>query len=141
MFKNLSKTTYLPQAITVAELVLRDEDFLRDISSIQSFYYSTDTGAEVVKKISTGAVAYVSTYRTRNPWSSVTAKTVGHSISFNSWNNPRPLKFMVNTLVHEYLHVLGYSHKGNNPKGNEKTVPYLVGDIAERYVSKYIGVL
>lgn len=33
-------------------------------------------------------------------------------------------------VAHEFTHAIGYSHRGNFPKGNENTIPYLSGEIA-----------
>lgn len=49
----------------------------------------------------------------------------------------------VNTLVHEFVHVVdcfhdddddwNYTHSGQSPDGNEQSAPYRIGDIAEAY--------
>src|SRR5262249_46027462 len=43
----------------------------------------------------------------------------------------RPAYGWAGILVHELAHQAGYAHDGNNPKGNECSVPYAAGDVAE----------
>lgn len=35
-------------------------------------------------------------------------------------------------LAHEYAHIAGYTHDGNQCRGNEKTVPYQVGRLVQQ---------
>jgi hypothetical protein len=37
-------------------------------------------------------------------------------------------------IMHESLHVLGFSHNGNTPRGNENSVPYKLPEIAKRFI-------
>lgn len=136
-FQLKSTLSYLPEAIQIADLVMKDEDFQNEVRAITSFKDSKENGHQVVITMLSPKKATVSTYKTFNPYSKTTAYTTGGAVYFNRWSNPRPMKEMVNTLVHERLHVLKYYHYGNSWKGNENTVPYKVGAIAERYVFKY----
>lgn len=42
---------------------------------------------------------------------------------------------LTNTLLHEYLHNLGFKHRGNRPtRFNKTTVPYAIGEIVEQII-------
>jgi len=56
------------------------------------------------------------------------------SISFNPKFLGRDISDIINTIVHEYMHYIGFSHKGNKPSDyNLKSVPYAVGALAESW--------
>jgi hypothetical protein len=46
----------------------------------------------------------------------------------------------INTLVHEFMHVVGFSHGSNSPRGKEDSVPYRMGQIAEDWARKEFGI-
>lgn len=75
------------------------------------------------------------TYTYWNPFSNVIATTYSNdkeNIYFNTRKNPRSMKEMVNTIFHETTHLIGYTHSSNyNNETTRKTVPYMVGQIAE----------
>jgi len=57
----------------------------------------------------------------------------------------RSIAALVNTLVHEYIHVVdghiepelqNFGHGENKRQGNEDTAPYWIGDHAENYYNK-----
>lgn len=138
IFTLKSSLKYLPEVIRISELVLSDEEFLKEVSLIKKFDGTTKSGLDVVVALKFGATATVTTYKTWSPWSKVIAKTVGKTISFNTRNNPRDIAPMVNTLIHEYTHVLGFSHNGNSSVENQNSISYYIGDIAEKYAIKYM---
>lgn len=67
------------------------------------------------------------------------AYTKGKNVIFiNQYKlNERSATEYANTLVHEYLHIVGFGHGNNNPKGKEQSVPYRVGQLAEDYASLF----
>jgi hypothetical protein len=121
-----------------ANCVLTDNAFLIEVATIPDFDYSEDTGLEVSLKLQVPVKAYFTTYRSWNRFSKVTAyRNRGETIiRFNTRKNPRPVERMVNTAIHELLHIHGYDHNDNGPEdqGREYTVNYYVGSIAEKYV-------
>lgn len=122
----------LDQATKSAECVLKNEKFHAEILATK-FDQTTKTPTQIVTDLKSGKPAFLRHYRTINPKSSATAHTVKDEIYFNKWNfSGKPL-IVMNTTIHEYMHVLGYSHKGNRPKGLENTVPYKVGNMSEKY--------
>lgn len=49
----------------------------------------------------------------------------------NRYKTERHACSMINTLVHEYMHFIGYSHGDNDATGKENSVPYFFGQRAE----------
>lgn len=133
-FKNNSSLTYVAETIKVATCVLNNQDFQKEISEISSFDYTTDSGEQVLLKIKSGKIAQVGTYKSFNPWSAAIAYSSGGYIYYNTRKNPREMKYMVNTLTHEYLHVIGYGHGDNYSEGKDNSAPYLIGTRSEKFV-------
>lgn len=130
---------------TTAECVINNADFQKEVSAIEKFDYSTRNGKQVVADLVAMKDVAISTYKTKNPFSKTIAYTYGgaKTIYFNTRKNPRDFKEMINTVVHEASHIVGYGHGDNSSKGKEKSVPYWVGAIAEKYVlncSKGFGI-
>lgn len=114
--------------------VLLNKDFQNEIKSIEKFDMSEASGAQVLEKM-LSTESNISTYTSKNPFSSAIATTYqnDNTLYLNTRKNPRPMPQMINTICHEHSHVAGFSHGDNNPKGKEKTVPYFIGDICEKY--------
>lgn len=128
-----------------AECVIKDQGFQKEVSAIEKFDYSTKNGKQVVADLLTFKNITLSTYKTKSPWSKTIAyRPVGKAeVYFNLRKNPRDFSEMINTTIHEWLHVYGYGHGDNSSKGKGKSVPYWIGDIAEKYVlncSKGFGI-
>lgn len=62
----------------------------------------------------------------------------GKGIYLNKYKLNRNACDVINTLVHEYMHRLGYSHGTNGVKGQARdySVPYWFGNKAEEYCRK-----
>lgn len=61
----------------------------------------------------------------------VVAYHSGGTAFLNSYKTERNECSMINTLVHEYMHYIGFSHGDNSPEGKENSVPYFFGKRAE----------
>lgn len=122
---------------SVAECVIANDSFQKEVSAIERWDYTTKTGKQVAADLKAVSGVTISTYKTNNPLSKTIAyRPVGKKeIYFNLRKNPRPYESMINTTVHELSHVAGYGHGNNSSRGKEKSVPYGVGKIAEKYVS------
>lgn len=135
-----SKTspTWQIDLVKTANCMLNDHAFLIEVATISKFDYSEATGLEVSLSLQKDVKAYFSTYWPWNKYSKVIAyRNNGSNILyFNLRKNPRDSESMVNTSLHELLHLLGYDHNGNGPEsaGRQFTVNYYVGRIAEKYV-------
>lgn len=116
-----------------ANCVVTHQKFIDAVSSIDKFDYSDKNGKQVIADLQKARCG-IRAYRTRNPWSKVLATTYSSDREFfyyNMRNNPRALKFMVNTAIHECTHLIGYGHGSNSSVGKGGSVPYGVGKIAE----------
>lgn len=134
----------LVRPITYAKHLPRAEKFfnlaLTDLTVInKSKFTSSDDGpAQIRVQIAKNYSVKVTTYTTFL----ATSKVIGHQskgvIYLNTRKLRRPDCSIVNTLVHEYMHRIGYAHNGNDPGGNENSVPYWMGDRAEVLCEKGI---
>lgn len=74
-----------------------------------------------------------------NRWTRAIAMTRGKSINLNVRKMYRPIGDIINTIVHETVHIVdgqhtySFGHGNNNPKGKQKTAPYLLGRLSEEY--------
>ena len=133
-YKIQSKLKYFPEVVRVTNCVLANEQFLSEVSLVAKFTSSSHNGYQVVDKIKDSfdkPVVILTERRAR--WSTVLARRVDEYVIFNTRKNPRSVPEMVNTLVHESLHVAGYGHEYNYSPARNLSVPYYVGDIAEEY--------
>lgn len=147
-FTTNSNELWLARAISLANCVSDQSDFIDEIKKTNRFSFTNDTSMAVAEKIGSGIGIEVELYSSILPkctrwipdWmcSNVNAyhdpKT--GKIYLNTRNNPRQFIDMVDTLVHERAHIW-YSHNGNfKTKENLESVPYKVGEISRKYVEK-----
>lgn len=117
--------------------MVQNPDFQIEVGSFPKYTHTASSPAEVMHAIRDLPSSRISTYRTRSPWSKVLATTYASDRStlyLNLRKNPRPMPEMVNTVIHEGLHLAGFSHGDNSPAGKQDSVNYRVGAIAEKYV-------
>jgi hypothetical protein len=133
-----SSLSWMQKLGKTTECVIALPEFQAEINAITVFTYTHKNGKDVINDLSKMKDVAISTYRTTNPRSKTIAYTYGgaKTIYFNKWKNPRDIESMINTVIHESTHIVGYKHGDNKNIGKEKSVPYLVGSIAEKYVSK-----
>lgn len=119
----------------------KDEAFLLRIRCHGSFNHTDDRGHSVVEKIeSFKGVIYLRNYTPVNPFTKAIAYAELPNIYFNSRKKFDYLE-RVETIAHEALHLMGYSHKGNYANAyNLGTVPYLVARMFKEYVSEIYGI-
>jgi hypothetical protein len=133
-----SSLDWMKESAKVANCVLNHAEFKAELALVESFDYSDDNGVQVLEKLSK-VKCVASTYKTRNPFSKAIATTYATDKTtyyFNLRKNPRKMKYMVNTHIHECLHLAGYSHGDNSSIGKEKSVNYFVGSLGEKYSEK-----
>ena len=141
----LGKHTKLKTAVTKANEVLGNEDFYHRIQQCSKFDNTKLTPTQIAGTIK-AFDQHVNIRTWWNPFSSANAKT-GNSktISMNTAKikKRRKLKYIVNTLVHEYVHAvdfengrpLDFTHVDNENDGEEdNTAPWAIGKIAEDMV-------
>lgn len=131
-----STLAYLKDVAIVADCVLKDPDFIKEVNAHGQFDYTKDISIEVARKIVLPTPVVISTYKKRFT-KSIAYRNVGSNVLyFNTMKNPRSMKEMVNTLSHERLHVVGYGHGSNSSKGKENSVNYSLGKLSEKYVDR-----
>ncbi len=117
----------------------KDQDFLLKVSAIDSYNHTKDSPADVVNKIKTlGENSHIvlKSYRSTNPWSRAIAYAKGNTVYFNN-RKTDDLLGRTQTVYHEFLHTLGYLHKGNFVTAyNLKSVPYRVANIFKDYIKE-----
>lgn len=138
VFSTASKNESLKHSVKIANCVVRSESFLKELSRFPKYDFTTSTPDEVEQAFRKIKSIKVATYQTKNPWSKALATTYAsdrETVWINSRQLPRDLPSLVNTLIHEGSHLIGFSHGDNSPVGKQKSVPYGVGEIAERHIT------
>jgi hypothetical protein len=114
----------------------KDSKFLWQLGAIYEFNHTNDSGYQVGKKIyNSDLEIIIKPYKTFSPWSKVIGYAKGNVIYANTRKLNLPLKDRVENFYHEFLHILGYSHKGNRVTAyNLNTVPYAVSSMFVKYL-------
>ena len=127
---------WLTELAQVVSCVSRQEALIIEVARSKPFTHTKDAPGVVAKKMLEDQSKVVfSTYRSRPFSKTIAYRNVGSNIVyFNTRKNPRDTAQMVNTGIHEWLHVAGYGHGSNSAKGKGESVNYAVGKMAEKYV-------
>ncbi len=118
---------FMPRANDFFRLVL----FKGDIVRKKDFDFTTDTLDEILKRLEEKVSLKVGTFVPTERQMVTVAYHRGGKAYFNSHKLERKTCSMINTLVHEYMHFVGYSHGDNSPEGKENSVPYYFGNRAQ----------
>jgi hypothetical protein len=139
VFTTNSSLPYMAEVARISNCIVNNEAFLKEVETFPKFTHTDKTPAQVAESLRNPKPVVLSTYRTKNPFSSAIATTFSGdptTVYFNTRKNPRPMPEMVNTSCHEGLgHIQGFGHGDNYPSGKEDSQPYRVGSICEKYVS------
>ena len=135
----ITSTFYDKRIALASKLVMdhyTDSKFLEMLYDVKSFNHTDDNGYAVGRKLLlANALIVIKPYKTKWPWSSVIAHAKNGTIYVNTRKLDLPLEDRVANIMHEALHLLGYSHKGNRvTEYNKLTVPYLVSKMFSEYV-------
>lgn len=140
-YKNYSTLSWVKLAVDAADCVTINPEFHQEIINYQKFAHYDGSSTQIVKDLLSDKKAEVSTYYKR-----FTKARAYRNVGTNKiWLNRAKLGYvdpgLVNTMIHERLHVLGYNHQGNNKYkyNNVESVPYKVGKISEKYAEKCIN--
>jgi len=139
VFSSSSDTEWLKLAINKANCVLNNQDFIAEVEAFKDYTFTDKSSPQVANAIKELKPIKVALYKTKNPFSKAIATTYAsdrETVYINTRRNPRAMPDMVNTIIHEGLHLAGFSHGDNSPVGKENSVNYKVGSIAEKYVEK-----
>lgn len=134
----------LMEASVIAEMVLRDANFLQTITDRPlSFTHTTDKPIWVSAKIRSGVLhneIAVLEYKTWNPWSAAIGYSDGQDIYVNIRKIPSlSVLDYVGNFVHEFCHHIGYGHGNNSPKGKQNSVPYWCGTLAMKHGERFLN--
>ena len=135
-FSVKSTLPYLAETAKVAECVIHNEEFLKEVGAHKQFDYTKLTSPEVEKQLRTYKPIILSSYSKRFTKAIAYRNTGDNVVYFNTYKNPRGMKEMVNTCIHEWAHVQDFGHGGNSSVGKDNSVNYGVGLIAEKYVER-----
>ena len=138
-----STLSFMKDVGEVANCVIYNADFIKEVSTHKQFDYTKDSSKLVAEKMSRFTPVILTTYKKsstatlayRNVGSNVLHFNTGKNKSGN-YLNPRAMKYMLNTAIHERLHVVGYGHGDNKAAGKSNSVPYGIGKIAEKYAER-----
>jgi len=137
VFTCKSSLPWLVDLTRIANCLANNQDFINEVKTYPKFTHTDKTSTDVANSLESMQGYVISTYKTKSPFSSVIATTYKNdkkTLYLNLRKNPRRLEDMVNTVLHESLHLAGYSHGDNSPKGKEESVNYKVGSLVEKYV-------
>jgi hypothetical protein len=118
---------FMPRANDFFRMVLFKGDIIRK----KNFDYSTDSRNEILKRLEEKIRLKVTTFEPGPSQMVTVAYHKGGTAYFNQHKLERTTCSMINTLVHEYMHFVGYSHGDNSPEGKENSVPYYFGNRAQ----------
>lgn len=120
----------------------QDIQFLKRIQNVTKFNHTLmepNYVASVLFTYSEVCEITVKNYKTVNPWSRVLGYAEGNTIYINERKTLNAIERAGN-LYHEFCHLAGFNHDGNRPtKYNLLTVPYLCGNMFEKYLKEIYG--
>ena len=141
-YVNKDTRSWVGDVIKTANCITINKNFHKDILSHGSYEHYTGSNKAIVKSLLSNKVATVGTYYKKySVWPKRTSvrayRNIGsNKIYINRANvSNKADANLVNTFIHERLHVLGYGHKGNKKYkyNNINSVPYAVGAKSEKY--------
>lgn len=129
-----SERDAIPEIEKEVNRVIRTQCF-EDFFNSQKNITSSDglTGLQIVNKIRTTKVKTTMSYYYKR-----FTRTVGYEKGDGKiYANRKYWDFFklvdkVSNVAHEATHLMGFHHNGNNPKGNELSVPYLTNQAVEK---------
>lgn len=133
VFDSKSSLKWIKDLGEFANCTIKKEFFIKRVASVISFDYSSDNGEQVFNNLINHKCT-IRTYKSKNPWTKAVATTWNNNdkdLYLNVRRNPRKIPYMINTVVHECLHNVGYGHGDNKSKGKSGSVNHKVGKIAQ----------
>jgi hypothetical protein len=127
-----SSLKFIVEAVECANQVAKSPEFKQAVLST-TYEQTTDTPQEIYVVMTSGAMSEVKPIYPKNRFTAMTATTFANdpAIYLNA-RRTRSKALWVGSVLHERSHKVGYTHRGNQRKGNEKTVPYHMTEIGEK---------
>lgn len=119
----------------------QSEAFLKRVRNIGGFNHTDASGEFVARDIANfDGTIKIKSYKPWWRWSRAIAYAKNRTIYFNARKDHDNYFEICETIAHELMHFMGYSHKGNYVTSyNLKTVPYMVGLMFKEHVEKLRG--
>jgi len=138
-FQNNVLSKDVAAAILIAENLFKPESLMmQEMKEKNDFKYNSGTGIEVYNKIlNCKTIAPVFTYRPKLPWSKAMGYSDGTAIHLNLRKlDTFNLSELIGLTVHEYLHLVGFSHGSNFPSAekNQYSVNYFCSQNIKRWL-------
>lgn len=118
---------FAPRANEFFKLIL----FKPDIVGKDEFTFTEQKLADVIERLRSPKFMRLRTFDGSSANSHVFAYQSEGAAYLNRNRLNRKECSLINTLVHEYMHFVGYSHGDNTPEGKGDSVPYYFGDRAQ----------
>jgi len=133
VFYTKSELSFIQKAVDCANKIHKSPEFKQQVLS-RKYEQTIDSPELIWEKISKSPFIEVKPIYPKNVFSKMTATTFkGDPDIYLNARKTRSDGLWVGSVCHEGLgHRLGYTHKGNSAKGNEKSQPYQLGDICEQ---------
>lgn len=138
VFVTTSQKLWIVDAVKCANKVFRLNE-TKSLILAETYEQTNDNSFEVLKKIEQTKLTQVKEFYPKNPFSKVVGvKFAGDPATYLNARKSRPLAAVVGTILHEASgHGNGFTHKGNSPGGNEKTVPYVLTRVGSEMAGKH----
>lgn len=116
-----------PRANDFFKLIL----FKPDVIGKKTFEYTEDELEQIIEKLKRPKYMRLRTFSPSPEHHHVLAFHSEGAAYLNRLKTNRDPCSMINTLVHEYMHFVGYGHGDNSPEGKMNSVPYFFGERAQ----------
>jgi hypothetical protein len=122
----------LRRGLDAANAVLPSEEFRSAILALRNLTETEDSPEEIFRKLTTAEIAIpIRSYTAKIPWSRAIASERDGEIFYNLRRfDALTLRDLVENLIHEASHKVGYRHRSNFASRSWNTVPYQVGRAA-----------
>ena len=126
------------EAKEVANILVKNVKFLEGIGKMEKFDFSTLSGAEIASWFQPQTIE-IKLYKPFNCFSRALGKSLKNRVVYlNARKLDRPVESLVNTIIHELIHVLDVDEKCGHgdswAKGKEDSAPYKIGGFAEYFL-------
>lgn len=128
-------------AVSKANDILSSSLFYDEIRKQESFDFTALSPSEIADLMEQSN--HVIRIKTAPKPIANASTTSAEEITVSSLRFSRHLPTAVNTLIHETVHAidflngeLDFTHDGNRAEGQERTAPWVIGEIAEKMVSE-----
>lgn len=134
-YKNESSLDWITESIEIANCVTKKKEFHQEILDNGKFEHYDGLNQHIIDMLISETPAIVGTYYKKFSKARAYRNIGSNKIWLNRAKISNSDEDLLNTMLHERLHVLGFGHKGNsrNKYNNIDSVPYKVGSISEKY--------